>query len=80
MYGGGIPDLRGSATLSASKKMSQILSVYIKKLDRHIFTIGYDLQVFNLSECVGYMFYNVEAFITVLGGLETFDGIFSITY
>ena len=43
VYGGGIQGLRGRIVLSVSRKGSQILSICIKKLDRHIFTIGYDL-------------------------------------
>ena len=80
VYGGGIQGLRGSAALSACRKGSQILSVRIKELDRHIFTVGYDLQVSSIPERMGYMFYNAEAFIALPGGLETLDGISSIAY
>ena len=67
-------------TLLASRKGGQILNIRIKELDRNIFTIGYDLQVSSIPELIGYMFYNVKAFITLPDDLETLDGISSIAY
>ena len=80
IYGGGVQGLRGSAAIHASMNGSRILSVRVKELDRHIFTIGHDFQVSSLPERMGYMFYNAEAFIALPGGLETLDGISSIAY
>ena len=80
MYRGGIQGFRGSVAISTSMKGSQILSVHVKELDRHIFSVGHEFQVSSLPKHMGYMFYNVEAFITLLSGLETLDGTFSIAY
>ena len=80
VYKGGIQGLRGSVTLLVSKKRGQILSVHIKRLDKHIFTIGYEFQVSSIPERIGYMLYNAEAFIALPGGLETLEGISSIAY
>ena len=80
VYGGGIQGLRGCAALSASYRGSTILSVRVKELEGHIFSIGYDLQVSNLPERMGWMFYTAEAFIALPGGLETLDGISSVAY
>ena len=78
--GGGIQGLRGSATISVSIKGSKILSVHVKELDSHIFSIGHELQVSTLPQCMGCMFYNVEAFIALPSGLKMLDEISSITY
>ena len=77
---GGIQGLRGSATISISIKGSQVLSVHVKELDSHIFSIRHELLVSSLLKHIGKMLYNVEAFIALPGGLETLDGILSITY
>ena len=72
--------LRGSAMIWVSMKGSQILSVYLKELDGHIFFVGHELYVSSLLEYMGYMFYNAEAFIALPGGLKMLDGISNITY
>ena len=64
----------------SSMKGSQILSVYVKEMDRQIFFIGHELQDASLPKHLGHMFYNVKAFIALFGGLEKLDRISSITY
>ena len=66
--------------ISAGINGSQVLSVHIKELDDQFFSVGHEVQVSSIPEHMGHMFYNAKAFITIPGGLETLDGIFSITY
>lgn len=80
VYGGGIQGLRGSVAISATTQGSKCLSVKVKELDGHIFSLGHELQVSSLPERMGRMFYHAEAFIALPGGLETLDGISSIAY
>ena len=76
MYKGGIRGLRGSMAISTSIKRSKVLSVQVKELDGHIFSIGHELQVSNLLEHMRRMFYNLEAFINLPSGLEMLVRIF----
>ena len=80
VYEGGIQDLRGSGVIFVSIKGSKVLSVLVKELDGHIFSIGSELKSLSLLEHMGCMFYNVETFITLPSGLEMLDRISNITY
>ena len=52
----------------------------MKELDDKSFGIVNELKVSSMPEQMGYMFYNANAFITLLGGFETLEGISSIVY
>ena len=80
IYGGGIQGLRGSVAISAITSGSKGLSIKVKELDSHIFSLGQELQVSSLPERMGRMFFQDDAFIALPGGLETLDGISSIAY
>ena len=80
VYGGGIQGLRESLAISAIIKGSKGLSVKVKELDGHIFSLGQELQVLSLPERMGLMFYQTKAFIALPDGLETLDGISNIAY
>ena len=45
-----------------------------KGVDRHIFSVGHVLQVSSFLKCMGYMFYNTEAFIALPSGLKHWMG------
>ena len=49
VYGGSIKGLKGSVVIFTSIKVSKVLSVCVKELDGHIFSIRYELQVSSLS-------------------------------
>ena len=53
MYGVGIQGLRRNAVISTSMKGSQILSVRVKELNRHIFFVGHIFQASSLPEHMG---------------------------
>ena len=80
VYAGGIQGLTGSVAISATIKGSRGLSVKVKELDSHIFSLGDEVEVSSLPERMGRMFYRAEAFIALPGCLETLDGISSIAY
>ena len=52
----------------------------MKELDDKNFCIGIELRVSSMHEWMRCMLYNADAFIALLGGLETLEGIFSIVY
>ena len=52
----------------------------MKELDNKIFCIGNELRVSSILEWMGCILYNIDAFITLPGGLETLDEISSIAY
>ena len=80
VYGGGIHSLRGNAAASHSIKGGKILSITVEQIEGRLFTLGEELKASSLPQRKGYMLYNADAFIALPGGLETLDGIFSITY
>ena len=80
VYGEGIHSLQGSATIFVSMKGSKVLDIVVKELDNKSFYIGNELRVSSMPERMGCMLYNADAFITLPGGLETLEGISSITY
>ena len=57
-----------------------MLVILLKGVDDKKYNIGKELKVSILPEHIWCMFYNVEVIIALPSGLETLDGISSITY
>ena len=80
VYGGGIQGLKSFAVTSAVVRGSKVLGVLIKNLDDKKFAMGTEIRVLSMPERMGCMLYNADAFIALPGGLETLDGVSSISY
>jgi len=73
--------MRGVST-AAFLGGSQVLGIVPKALAKEDIigkTVGEELQVFTMSECLNTMFKHVDAFIALLGSLGTLKEIFHIS-
>src|SRR5262249_19122095 len=71
VYEGGIHGLTGCVAITACVRGSKILGICLKEsVDKDIsyYSIGNEVKVSSLPECMGYMFYSAEAFIALPGG------------
>jgi len=81
VYGGGNPGLMGYVSIATFLGGSQVLGVVPKALAKGDIigkTIGEELQVSTMSDRMNAMFDHADAFIALLGGLDTLEEIFHI--
>jgi uncharacterized protein (TIGR00730 family) len=81
VYGGGNPGLMGCVSIATFLGGNQVLGVAPKALAKGDIigkTIGEELQVSTMSDRMNAMFDHADAFIALLGGLDTLEEIFYI--